>query len=138
MSDLNVVCLIGRLTRDAELGIAGNDAPYFAFSIATRRSRITGGEWGETPHYFNFRLFGEKWRGIGERLKKGCLVSIQGRLEQDKWEQDGKKRSALKIAVERINLLGKPERTGPEPDDDLPDTALPESLETPEAGQEGE
>jgi single-strand DNA-binding protein len=91
----------------------------------------------KTPHYFNFRLFGEKWRGIGEGLKKGRLVSIQGRLEQDKWEQDGKKRSALKIAVERINFLGKPERAGREPDD-LPDIAVPESLETPETEREDE
>jgi single-strand DNA-binding protein len=138
MSDLNVVCLIGRLTGDAELGITGNNTPYCAFSVATRRSRITDGEWGETPHYFNFRLFGGKWRGIGERLKKGCLVSIQGRLEQDKWERDGKKHSALKIAVEYVNFLGKPEPTGPEPGDDLPDAVLPENPGTPEAEREGE
>jgi hypothetical protein len=50
---------------------------------------LTDGEWTETPHYFDFWLFGEKWRGIGERLHKGYLVSIQGRLEQDTWEQDG-------------------------------------------------
>jgi single-strand DNA-binding protein len=111
--------------------------PYCAFSIATRRSRMADGEWIATPHYFNFRLFGERWRGIGEHLKKGCLVSIQGHLEQYKWEQEGRKRSALKIAVERIGLLGKPERAGQEPDD-LPDPALPESFETPEAGQENE
>jgi single-strand DNA-binding protein len=110
-----------------------NDTPYCAFSIATRRSRQADGEWAETPHYFDFRLFGEKWRGLGERLKKGCLVSIQGHLEQDKWEQDGKKRSSLKIAVERIRLLGKAEGAGPEPDDPLPEN--PEALET---GREGE
>jgi single-stranded DNA-binding protein len=44
MSDLNVVCLIGRITKNAELGIAGNDTPYCAFSIATRRSRQVDGE----------------------------------------------------------------------------------------------
>jgi single-strand DNA-binding protein len=98
---------------------------------------MTDGEWVATPHYFDFRLFGEKWRGIGEHLKKGCLVSIQGRLEQDKWEQEGRKRSALKIAVERLSLLGKPERAGREPED-LPDAALSENLEAPEAGQEDE
>jgi single-stranded DNA-binding protein len=99
---------------------------------------MADGEWVEAPHYFNFRLFGEKWRGIGERLNKGCLVSVQGHLEQDKWEQDGKKRSALKIAVEHINFLGKPERAVSESDDDLSDIALPETLETPEAEREGE
>jgi single-stranded DNA-binding protein len=89
----------------------------------------------ETPHYFPFRLFGEKWRGIGERLHKGCMVSIQGRLEQDKWEQDGRKHSGIKIAVDRIRLLGKAEHTVTEPD--APDVPLPEDIETSESGQEG-
>jgi single-strand DNA-binding protein len=132
MSDLNVVCLIGRLTKNAELGIAGNDTFYCAFSIATRRSRQADEEWTETPHYFDFRLFGEKWRGLGERLKKGCLVSIQGHLEQDKWEQGGKKRSSLKISADRVRLLGKAEPDG------LPDPALSENPEALETGQEGE
>jgi single-strand DNA-binding protein len=122
--------------KNAELGIAGNDTPYCAFSIAARRSRQVDGEWTETPHYFDFRLFGEKWRGIGERLHKGCLVSIQGHLEQDKWEQDGKKRSSLKIAVERMGLLGKAEQTGPEPD--APDETPSENPEALETGREDE
>ena len=135
MSDLNVVCLIGRLTKNAELGIAGNNSPYCAFSIAVHLFRQVDGEWAETPHYFHFRLFGEKWQGIGERLKKGCLVSIQGRLEQDRWEQDGKKRSSLKVAVDHIRILGKAEHSGPEPG--VPDVTLPESIETPETEREG-
>jgi single-strand DNA-binding protein len=120
-----------------ELGRTGNDTPYCAFSIATHWSRQVDGEWTETPHYFDFRLFGEKWRGLGERLKKGCMVSIQGHLEQNKWEQDGKKHSSLKIAAERIRLLGKAELAGPEPDD-LSDPAPSENPDALETGQEGE
>jgi single-strand DNA-binding protein len=135
MSDLNIVCLIGRLTKDVELGVTGNNTPYCAFSIATHFSRLIDGEWVETPHYFPFRIFGEKWRGIGERLRKGCLVSIQGRLEQDKWERDGRKHSGIKIAVDRVRLLGKAEHTVTEPD--APDETPPENFEALEIGQEG-
>jgi hypothetical protein len=74
-----------------------------------------------------YRL-GEKWRGIGERLRKG-------RLEQDKWERDGRKHSGIKIAVDRVKLLGKAEQTGAEPD--APDVPLSEDIETPESGREG-
>jgi single-strand DNA-binding protein len=136
MSDLNVVCLIGRLTKNAESGVTGNNTPYCDVSLAVHRSRQADGEWSETPHYFNFRLFGEKWRGIGERLQKGCLVSIQGHLEQDKWEQDGRKHSSLKVGVDRMRLLGKAEHAGPEPA--VPDVPLPEDIDASEAGQEGE
>jgi single-strand DNA-binding protein len=135
MSDLNIICLIGRVTKNAELGITGNNTPSCAFSIAVHRSRQVDGEWVETPHYVDFRLFGEKWRSIGECLKKGCLVSVQGHLEQDRWELDGKKRSSLKIAAERIRILGKAEHSGPEPG--VPDVTLPESIETPETEREG-
>jgi single-strand DNA-binding protein len=141
MSDLNVVCLVGRLpsrwlAKNAELGITGNNTPFCAFSIATHVSRLTDGEWVETTHYFPFRLFGGKWQGIGERLHKGCLVSIQGRLEQDKWEQDGKKHSGIQIAVDRIRLLGKAEHTVTEPE--APDVTLPETVKPSELGREGE
>jgi single-strand DNA-binding protein len=145
MSDLNVVCLVGRLpsrwlpsrwlARNAELGVAGNNTPFCAFSVATHVSRLTDGEWVETTHYFPFRLFGGKWQGIGERLHKGCLVSIQGRLEQDKWEQDGKKHSGIQIAVDRIRLLGKAEHTVTE--QKAPDVTLPEAVELSESGWEG-
>jgi single-strand DNA-binding protein len=139
MSELNIVCLIGRLTKNAELGVTGNNTPFCAFSIATHFSRLTDGEWVEVAHYFPFRLFGEKWRGIGEHLHKGCLVSIQGRLEQDKWEQDGKKHSGMKIAVDRIRLLGKAEHGGSEPEaPETPDVPLPEAIDAPESGREGE
>jgi single-stranded DNA-binding protein len=50
MSDLNIVCLIGRVTKNAELGMTGNSTPFCDFSIATHRSRLVGGEWGETAH----------------------------------------------------------------------------------------
>jgi single-strand DNA-binding protein len=137
MSDLNIVCLIGRLTRNAELGIAGNETPYCAFSIATRRSRHADGEWTKTPHYFDFRTFGEKARGLGERLKKGRMASIRGHLEQDKWEQGGKKRGSLKIAADHVRLLGKAEPAGPGPDD-LSDPVPSENPEASETGREGE
>jgi single-strand DNA-binding protein len=136
MSDLNIVCLIGRVTKNAELGMAGNAMPFCAFSIATHRSRQVDGEWEETAHYIYFRLFGEKWRGIGDRLKKGCLVSIQGHIEQDTWEQDSKKRSSLKIAADRIRILATAEHSGPEPDE-RSNATPPKSFETPETEQEG-
>jgi single-stranded DNA-binding protein len=124
-----------KVPKNAEPGVTGNNTPFCGFSIATHRSRLTDGEWVEAAHYFPFRLFGEKWRDIGERLHKGCLVSIQGRLEQDKWEHEGRKHSGIRIAVDRIRLPGKAEHGGSEPD--VPDITLPEDIAVSESGQEG-
>jgi single-stranded DNA-binding protein len=141
MSGFNIVCLIGRRSslkapKNAELGVTGNNTPFCDFSIAACRSRLTDGKWAGVAHYFLFRIFGEKRRDIEERLHKGCLVSIQGRLEQDKWEHEGRKHSGMKIAVGRIRLLGKAERGGLEPE--LPDITLSEDIDVSESGQEGE
>jgi hypothetical protein len=86
---------------------------------------------GNNP-LFPIPSFWRKMGGIGERLQKGSLVSIQGRLEQDKWERDGKKHSGMKIAVDHIRLLGKAEYAGSEPD-----VPAPEDSDASEAGQEG-
>jgi single-strand DNA-binding protein len=115
MSELNHVILIGRVTKDAEAGYTVNKVPVYRFTIAHNRRRKENEKWAEYPHFFNFRLYGKKWEGIRAYLTGGTLVSIEGHLEQDRWEEEGKTRSSLKIAVDYIGLLGKV-RGGEEPE----------------------
>ena len=42
----------------------------------------------------------------GEYLSKGSPVLIEGRLRYETWEQDGQKRSKLKVVCERMQMLG--------------------------------
>lgn len=135
MSDLNHVCLIGRVTKNVEIQYTAKGIPIYCFSIANNFNKLTDDKWVRIPHFFNFRLLGKKWEGISSWLVKGQLVSIQGRLEQDRWEREGKPRSCLKIAIMEIQplwpLRGDDHAQDPEgeayPSDD--ETALDGGLE---------
>jgi single-strand DNA-binding protein len=105
MSDLNNVCLIGRVTKDVEIQYTAKGIPIYCFSIANNLNKQVNNEWVRVPSFFHFRLLGKRWEGISSWLIKGLLVSIQGRLEQDRWERDGKQRSCLRIAVMEIQPL---------------------------------
>jgi single-strand DNA-binding protein len=127
MSDLNSVNLIGRLTKTAEVKYTANNIPICCFSIATNRIRSFNETKKTRVYYFNFRLLGDRWEGITPYLIKGKLVAIQGHLEQDRWEKDGKQRSCIKIAVDDLqplefDALEDSENLPPAPEHILADT----------------
>jgi single-strand DNA-binding protein len=105
MSDLNHVCLIVRVTKNVEIQYTAKGVPLYCFSIANNLNKQTDNKWAQVLSFFNFRLLGKQWEGISSWLIKGRLVSIEGRLEQDRWEREGKHRSCLKIAVTEIQPL---------------------------------
>jgi single-strand DNA-binding protein len=146
MSDLNHVCLIGRVTKNVEIQYTARGIPIYCFSIANNLNKAADNQWVRVTSFFNFRLLGKRWEGILSWLIKGQLVSIEGRLEQDRWEREGKPRSYLKIAVTEIQPLW-PERSNDHaqsqerepgsPDDEIALESLPEDkTEVPPA--EGE
>jgi single-strand DNA-binding protein len=142
MSDLNNVCLIGRVTRNVEIQYTAKGIPIYCFSIANNLNKQVNNAWERVPNFFNFRLLGKRWEGISSWLIKGQLVSIQGRLEQDRWERDGKQRSCVKIAVMEIQPLWPNHRDqNPEGQEALipaDETEGGSSLETAEEGPIGE
>ena len=106
MSDMNMVALMGRITRDAELRTTASGKSFVRFSIAVNRTRKQGEEYVSIPSFFNLFHFGKAAEGIFPYLKKGQLVAIQGHLEQRTWEQQGEKRSSTEIVIEKLNLAG--------------------------------
>jgi len=48
-------------------------------------------------------------------LSKGSQVAIKGRLQQQRWEQDGQKRSKIQIVCESLTLLGGKKQESAEP-----------------------
>jgi single-strand DNA-binding protein len=143
MSDLNSVNLIGRLTKAAEVKYTANNIPICCFSIATNRIRSFNETRKTILYYFNFRLLGDRWERITPYLIKGKLVSIQGHLEQDRWEKDGKQRSCLKIAIDDLQLLGfntpeDDEYLPPAPEPIVADTVNEHTEESPKTAESGD
>jgi single-stranded DNA-binding protein len=73
----------------------------------------------------------EYWLSEGSKLKqylvKGAKILAIGELKTEKWNKDGVEKSAIKIAVRALELVGgKAEQTpAPAPADDSDDADLP-------------
>jgi single-strand DNA-binding protein len=106
MTDLNRVTVIGRLTRDCELKYTGSGLAICRFSLANNYRKKTGNDWGEEVNFFDFVFFGRSAEALSKYLTKGKQVAVAGELRQNRWEQDGQKRSKVEIVASDIQLLG--------------------------------
>ena len=118
MDDINIVTLVGRLTKDAEVKALPSGAEVAEMSIASNYSVKKGDQWVDEVSYFDVVKF--KPGGLAQYLKKGKQISVVGELQQQRWEKDGQKRSRVKIMARKLQLLGGKETQsayGQEPGD---------------------
>ena len=105
-SDVNVVVLVGRLTRDAELRYTNTGTAICRFSLAVNRRKRSGDSWDTEANFFDVVLWGKQGEAIQRYLEKGKQVSVAGELRQNRWEQNGQNRSRVEIAATTVQLLG--------------------------------
>lgn len=105
--DLNRVTLIGRLVKDPELKYLQSGTAIANFTIASNRVYNTAnGEKKEDVSYFDCLAWGKQGEIIVEYCKKGKRIAVEGRLQQNRWEDpDGKKRSKIEIVSENVQFL---------------------------------
>ena len=110
MASLNKVLLIGNLTRDPELRYTPQGAAVCEFSIAMNRTfNSKTGEKKEEVTFIEIVAWARTAEICAQYLKKGRPVFVEGRLQQDRWEQpDGQKRSRIRVTAERVQFLGSP------------------------------
>ena len=109
MANLNKVLLMGNLTRDPEVRYTPKGTAVAELGIAV--NRIYSGENGEKREEVTFvdvTVWGRTAENVGEYLKKGRPVFIEGRLQLDSWEdkQSGQKRNKLKVVADNVQFLG--------------------------------
>ena len=87
MADLNVVTLVGRLTKDAELSKTKNGVSVLTFTLANNqdRKKKDSEEYESVPNYFYLSYFGERAEKIHPYMTKGKCISVEGRLLQHTW-----------------------------------------------------
>ena len=106
-TDINHVTLVGRLTRDAEIRYSGSGFPITTLSLALTATRKKGDDWVEESHFFDCTVLGKQGEALKDYLLKGKQIAVDGKLRQERWEQDdGNKRSKVVILVDNIQLLG--------------------------------
>jgi single-strand DNA-binding protein len=109
MASFNRVVLMGNLTRDPEVRYTTGGTAVTDVSLAINRYRTdknTNQRIEETT-FVEVTLWGRTAEIAGEYLGKGRPVLIEGRLQQDQWEdkETGQKRTKLKVVGESMQLL---------------------------------
>jgi single-strand DNA-binding protein len=112
MADLNRVFLAGRLTRDPEVRYTPSGTAVADLGVAvTDTYRNRAGETVEQTCFVDVVVWGRQAETTGEYLGKGSPLLIEGRLQLDQWEnQQGEKRSKLRVKADRVQFLGSPRR----------------------------
>jgi len=105
---MNVVALIGRLTRDLEKRVIPSGNSVVEFSIAVDKQ--FGKKEGEPDAYFfRVKAWGKTADFVANYLTKGRLVAVSGRLEQRKYQaSDGTNREVVEIVAENVQGLDRP------------------------------
>lgn len=112
MASYNRVILVGNLTRDVELRYTPSGTAVTDISIAVNDRVKRNEQWVDEVSYFDVTLWGRTAEVAGEYLSKGSPVLIEGKLKQDRWEQDGQKRSKVKVVGEKMQMLSGRSGTG--------------------------
>jgi len=106
MRGLNKVMLIGHLGKDPELSYTPNGTAVCKFTIATDES-YKGDDGNIVPktEWHNITA----WRKLGELcaqyLKKGSRVYLEGKIQTDSYEKDGKKSYFTKVVISEMLML---------------------------------
>ena len=106
MASYNRVVLVGNLTRDVELRFTPQGTAVTDISLAVNERVKRNDQWVEEVNFFDVTLWGRTAEVAGEYLSKGSSILIEGRLKLDRWEQEGQKRSKIKIVGEKMQMLG--------------------------------
>ena len=104
--DINHVVLVGRLTRDAELRYTNSGSAVANISLAINTRRRRDDQWVDEAHFFDAVVFGKTAEAVSQYLTKGKQIGVVGELRQNRWEQDGQRRSKVEIFVRNLQLLG--------------------------------
>jgi len=107
---INRVVLIGRLTRDPELRSLPSGTSVCSLRIACNSSRKeSDGSYSERPNYFDVNVYGAAADNVGQYMRKGSRVGVDGRLEWREWETaEQQRRQAVSIVADTVQFLDAP------------------------------
>lgn len=105
----NKVILLGNTTRDPELKYTPRGTAIARIGLAVNRKwKDESGALKEEVSFIDIDAFGRQAETIGQYVKKGRPLLVEGRLKQESWEdkQTGQKKSKIKVVLESFQFVG--------------------------------
>jgi len=108
MRGINKVIIVGNTGRDPETRYLPSGTAITNISVATSESRTDKqtGEKVEKTEWHRIVAFGKLAEIIGQYVKKGTPVYIEGKLSTSSYDKDGQKHYSTQVVAETMELLG--------------------------------
>jgi len=106
---INKVILVGNLGADPEVKYMPSGSAVANVSVATSESwkDRESGEQREKTEWHRVVFFDRLAEIVGEYLRKGSQVYVEGRLQTRKWQdRDGNDRYTTEIRADQMQMLG--------------------------------
>ena len=101
---MNKIIIKGRLTRDPDLKTGSNGIEFCKFTVAVDRRKQKDKE--KITDFFDCTAFGQTGAAVNKYLGKGREILIEGRMESNKTEKDGQKRTYWGVTVDTFEFCG--------------------------------
>ena len=95
---MNVVILMGRMTRDPELKYTSGGKAFTNFSLAVQKNR-------DEAEFIDCTVWEKTAETIAEYFRKGNRILVQGRLSVSSYEQNGEKRRMTRVVVNSFEFV---------------------------------
>jgi single-strand DNA-binding protein len=110
MSSVNKVILIGNLGKDPEMRYLPSGEAIANFSVATSENWTdkTSGDKKEQTEWHRVVFFGRTAEVIGQYVKKGSKIYVEGRLQTRKWQdKEGQDRYTTEVRGDVMRMLDR-------------------------------
>lgn len=125
---MNKVYLSGNLTKDPTVRYTPSGKAYARMAIAVNRPFSK-----DTTDFFNLLAWEKRAETMGEYLKKGSRILVEGRIQTNSYEKDGVKYNGVEIVVDNFEFAGGKSDAKPDskPKNDIPDNPPFDPDDTP-------
>jgi single-strand DNA-binding protein len=100
---INGLCFVAT---EPELHFTPNQTPVVNFSVASnRRWTDQGGSERESSCFIDCVVFGKLAEAVDKHVRKGDPIYIEGNLNLERWEKDGRKHSKHSVSLSKVVFL---------------------------------
>ena len=102
---MNIVILVGNLTKDPELTTTNNGISLCRFTLAVQR-RFTSGDGEREADFINIVVWRAQADNCYKYLKKGSKAGVVGTLQTRAYDgNDGTRKYATEVVAEEVEFL---------------------------------
>jgi len=108
MAGVNKIIILGNLGRDPEVTYTQAGTAVCKITVATSESwndKQTG-EKKEKTEWHRITLFGKQAETVGQYMKKGSQIFIEGKLQTSTYEKNGETRYSTDIIASSFQFVG--------------------------------